>query len=218
MPTILEKKIAGIPTYVWGILIIGAIGVGLYLRKRTASAAALSDTTPTDYGTGNLDAVPIPGTVGGGAGGGGITSEPTPPPDYTPILTGIQSLGDSILGAIASIPVPSTEPSPPLPSPAPAPSSPPIIGVTAPTPPPSPVSPPAPPSTVTTPPPSSAPGPVPGATFTWVFASIAGLPAKSVWSIGDKSLFMAHLKARSLSYASWRANHPSAACRVFGDC
>jgi hypothetical protein len=75
----------------------------------------------------------------------------------------------------------------------------------------------APPATVVTPPTAPA-GPVAGATFTWLFAAIAGLPAHSIWSIGDKSLFLQHLGARGLSYANWKAQHRPAACRVFGDC
>lgn len=214
MPSFLKKDIAGIPAYVWALLVVGAIGIGLYLRKRSASQAAPDTAIPAD------SSMPILGTDGGGIGGGGVggSGGSTTPPDYSSITDAIAKLETDLTGAIASIPIPSTVPTPAPQTPAPT-----MLGTVPQSESPgAPVqSPPPPPATVTTPAPTPAPGPVPGATFVWVFNSITyqghKLPAKSVWSAADKSLFLEHLGARGLSYAQWKANHASAALRVFGD-
>lgn len=210
----LNRKIAGLPVKVWLLVIVAAIGVGLYLRRRAAMSTP--DQTGYDTGTaGDYYPEPISGTVGGGSGGGGVGQSPQ---DLTPITDAISKVGTDVISAIASIPIPATEPAPPLPAAAPPPTAPPML---ASIPPPSPVAAPGPsappPATMPTPPPAPA-GPVPGASFTWVFNATHGLPAKSVWYMQDKSLFLQHLGARGLGYAQWRSNHASAACRVFGDC
>lgn len=186
MPEFLKRKIAGIPTYVWILLVLVAIAIGFYLRSRRNAGLETDSGLPLD------ESFPIPGGLPSGPGGGGVE-----PP----------------------IPLPPEPPPPPPPPPSPPP--PPTIVVQLPgggptdTPPPT-APPPPPPPPPPSPPPK--PGPVPGASFVWVFAAIGGLPAHSVWYMQDKPLFLAHLQKRSLSYAGWRANHPSAACRVFGDC
>src|SRR5436190_15756122 len=108
----LNRKLAGVPIKVWILLVVAAIGIGLYLRRRSASAAQTDQSgydTSADY-----YADPISGTVGGGSGGGGVGS--TAPQDLSPILTAIADEGTLIASAIASIPIPATEPSPPLPA------------------------------------------------------------------------------------------------------
>lgn len=211
MPDFLNKKIMGIPAYIWGILIIGAIGLGLLLRRRSGNQSAPDTAIPAE------ETAPITGTAGGGAGGGGVGGGSSE--DQSAILDAIGQLGTDITGAIASIPIPTD-----IPAPAPAPPSASMLGPVAAQEPPSSSaqSAQAPPATVVTPPnPNVNAGPVPGATFTWLFSATTfhgeQLPAKATWAMTDKALFLKHLGARGLTYAQWKANHPAAALRVFGD-
>src|SRR5574341_1291955 len=89
MPEFLKKNIAGIPLYVWTLLVLAAIGLGLVLRSRTRSRTSMSayeQETAFDYSA--AEAQPIPGTAGGGAGGAGVGA--------------IESDG-SVLGAIGEL-------------------------------------------------------------------------------------------------------------------
>lgn len=211
MPQVLKRQLAGVPVYVWGILLIVAVAIGLYLRRRAAGR----ESSPFASDFGEAEPFPIPGTVGGGVGGGGIIggsgdvggglsgeqfeagieslrttiserdSTILPAPERPDIATGLLLGLDFVTQAreIFSPGIPSSLP----------------------------------PSTIATAAPAKARA-APGASFTWVFAKIGNLPAKAVWRMEDKSLFVQHLRARGQSYEKWHGNHASAACRVFGDC
>jgi|ERR1700675_371070 len=76
-PAVLKKKVAGLPVGIWVVLIVGAVAVGLYIRKRNADAAAAAgDGTGVDPNA-PVDASSLPSDfggyplTGGGVPGGG---------------------------------------------------------------------------------------------------------------------------------------------------
>lgn len=86
LPPFLTEKMAGAPRWVWGVGLVGGVGVGLYLRNRNSDVApersgdASTTTTGPNLGNGDLasDTLPwTPGTSGGYSGyseyGGGAT-------------------------------------------------------------------------------------------------------------------------------------------------
>lgn len=209
MPAALKRKIGGLPVWAWISLIAGAIVLGLFLRNRIPQSrgGADADTASqldTFFPSRSNEADPIPGTVGGGPGGGGIgqtVDPPEPPPVPIPIsIPTFIPIETPVLGGGGA-----SEVLPPriVETPIAIPIS---IGGAA----------------SVTPSPVPTPGPIPGKTFVWVFAATTfrgeRLPAKAVWGMNDRPLFMKHLGARGLTYAGWRNGHRKAACEVFGDC
>ena len=86
----LNAKIGGIPVWVIALGVVAAIGVGLYIRNKSATAATTAAATPAS-GTDTT----------GGAG-----SAAASPPDLTPVEDLAQSINGltGILGAGAGIP------------------------------------------------------------------------------------------------------------------
>lgn len=76
-PAVLKKKVAGLPVGIWVVLVVGAVAVGLYIRKRNADAAAAAGTDQSADPNAPVDASSLPSDfggyplTGGGVPGGG---------------------------------------------------------------------------------------------------------------------------------------------------
>ena len=126
----LNKKVGGIPLKWWGVGLVAAIGIGLYLRNRAAASAATSPATSTT-------ATPV--DTSGGATGSGATGTGT---DLTGLEASIAQLDSDLLGGFSGLgsQISTLYPQVP-PGDTPPPDTPPPV---------SPPTPQAPPSTVTT--------------------------------------------------------------------
>jgi len=64
LPEFLSKPIAGLPTWAWGLVIIGGVAAGIYFTRSTRAAPAAPDTsalpTSTDSGTQPTPPQPAP--------------------------------------------------------------------------------------------------------------------------------------------------------------
>jgi hypothetical protein len=65
-----QTKIAGLPAWAWGLVLLGGVGVGLYLRKR-AKGSATTMGVPSSGSV--LGAASGGGSSGTDAGAGGLT-------------------------------------------------------------------------------------------------------------------------------------------------
>src|SRR5690242_10440723 len=101
------KKIAGLPRNAWIVLLIGAVLVGLYLRRRKAAADAAAQDTgqPIDYSQASGDT--LAGQSDAGLAGVGVVSPPggvypvttpTVPEGLPDILAGQQQVISDLAG------------------------------------------------------------------------------------------------------------------------
>lgn len=111
--SVLTKKYGPLPGYAWGLVGLGAIGLGLYLRARNAANAGSAASAPVGYSAGSVDpqtGIPydLEGAGVGGISGGGTD---TPPPSLSDELGDVTNLLSNLRdsGLMPSAPVQQTD-------------------------------------------------------------------------------------------------------------
>lgn len=81
-----NRKIGGVKTWQWAVILGVAILAGLWLRRRRAATFDTSSAIEESVVFSTQEDQPIGGTVGGGVGGGGVgfTAPEAPPPPFFP--------------------------------------------------------------------------------------------------------------------------------------
>lgn len=96
----LNKKVGGLPIWAWGALVLGAVAVGLYFRRRSGGGAAVAQPDTSGQNA-----------AGQGDVGGGAASEN---PDLSNLAGAIEDLSNQLGAGIVAIPPPGEPPpSPP---------------------------------------------------------------------------------------------------------
>ena len=106
----LTKKAGGLPRWAWGAGLVGAIGVGLYLRSKSSAASTAGTSTATTADTTGAGTTDTTGLAAGSPDLSGLATAD----QIAALQTTLSDLPSEIAGVVGTQPPPDTSGGPPI--------------------------------------------------------------------------------------------------------